>query len=147
MRLAPDRWLIYGSALGMAGLIAVVCFLQPGTTLWLPPCPFYRLTGLYCPGCGSTRMLYFLVHGHPWMAFRQNALAMIMLPGAIYAMVREVVNPASSAYSRISTQWTTAFCLVVVLFTVARNLPFEPLCRLAPGGDCIARVEGALRPG
>jgi hypothetical protein len=146
MRLAPDRWLIYGSALGMAGLIAVVCFLQPGTTLWLPPCPFYRLTGLYCPGCGSTRMLYFLVHGHPWMAFRQNALAMIMLPGVIYAMVREVAKPSSAVYAWTSPRWTTAFCLVVVLFTVARNLPFEPFCSLAPGGDRLAQVEGAFNP-
>lgn len=22
---------------------------------WFPPCPFYALTGFYCPGCGMTR--------------------------------------------------------------------------------------------
>ncbi len=135
MRLPPDRWLIYGTALGLLGLIAVVCFLKPGTTPWLPPCQFYKLTGLYCPGCGSTRMLYFLVHGHPWLAFRQNALAMTVLPGVIYGLALQLIKPASAVYSRISPRWMTAFCLVVLLFAVARNLPFEPFCRLAPGGE------------
>lgn len=146
MRLPPDRWLVYGTALGLAGLIAVVCFLKPGTTPWLPPCQFYELTGLYCPGCGSTRMLYFLVHGHLSLAFRQNALAMIVLPGVIYGLVLQVIKPASAVYSRISPRWMTAFCLVVLLYAVARNLPFEPFCRLAPGGDCRTRVEEVLGP-
>src|ERR1017187_6559858 len=102
MRLPPDRWLVYGSALGMAGLVAVSCFFKNGTPTRLPPCQFHKLTGLYCPGCGSTRMLYFLVHGHPWLAFRQNALAMIVLPGVIYGLVLQVIKPASAVYSRIS---------------------------------------------
>lgn len=27
------------------------------------PCVFQMMTGLYCPGCGGTRALWFLLHG------------------------------------------------------------------------------------
>jgi hypothetical protein len=145
MKFAPDRWLVYGTALGMAGLIAAVCFLKPGTTPLLPPCPFYKLTGLYCPGCGTTRMIYFLVHGHPWLAFQQNALAMIMLPAAIYGLAFQVIKPPADVFSRISPRWMTGLCLFVLLFTTARNLPFQPFCRLSPGGDRCGR--GVEAPG
>lgn len=33
---------------------------QPGNVL--PHCPFKTLTGWDCPGCGSTRMLYAILH-------------------------------------------------------------------------------------
>lgn len=28
------------------------------------PCPFHKVTGYYCPGCGGTRSVYLLLHGH-----------------------------------------------------------------------------------
>jgi hypothetical protein len=135
MRQASHRCIVYGSALALAGLIVALCFLKPGATPWLPPCPFFWLTGLYCPGCGSTRMLYFLLHGQPWLAFRQNPLALLVLPVVLYGLGRQVVNPESTVFSRIPPRWTTAFLLVVISFAVARNLPFAPFCSLAPGGD------------
>ncbi len=30
----------------------------------LPPCIMYTFFGLYCPGCGGTRALISLLHGH-----------------------------------------------------------------------------------
>jgi len=33
------------------------------TQLYPFPCTLYDLTGLYCPGCGGTRALGFLLHG------------------------------------------------------------------------------------
>ena len=135
--------MVYGTALVLTGLIAVVCFLKPGTTPWLPPCQFYKLTGLYCPGCGSTRMLYFLVHGHPWLAFRQNALAMIVLPGVIYGLVLQVIKPASAVYSRISPRWMTTFCLV--LRTTGKGLTGVRFSfPVVPEDGCASRKESTL---
>ncbi|MDR2361855.1 MAG: DUF2752 domain-containing protein [Prevotellaceae bacterium] len=49
-----------------------------------PPCPFYKLTGFQCPGCGTQRALHSLLHGEWEEAFLYNpilipALALIAL--------------------------------------------------------------------
>lgn len=52
-------------------LISLCLTAAFGGLLWIfavvripvPPCLFYRLTGLYCPGCGGTRAWIALVHG------------------------------------------------------------------------------------
>ncbi len=129
--------------LGLAAAVAAVCVLRPGQSLWLPPCLFYKLTGLYCPGCGSTRMLYYLVHGHPLLAMQQNALALLVLPWVVYTLWRQVF--ARRVVERWSWRWGMGFAAVLVAFTVARNVPAEPLCRLAPGGVCA--VVGHPGPG
>ena len=36
-------------------------------------------TGLYCPGCGSTRALYALLHGRPGEALAMNPLLLVVL--------------------------------------------------------------------
>jgi hypothetical protein len=144
MRPSSDRLLVFGSMLGLAALALSLCFLTPGKSPWLPPCPFHALTGLYCPGCGSTRMLYFLVHGHPWLAFRQNALAMMMLPGVVYGLARQAINPRSDVFSRIHPRWMMVIGIVVVTFAVARNLPMRPFSLLAPEADPCGQLT---RPG
>ena len=37
-----------------------------------PGCPFHRLTGLSCPGCGGTRAVQALLAGDVWAACRFN---------------------------------------------------------------------------
>jgi hypothetical protein len=124
--------LIAASTAAFLFLIAGVCFFEPGSTALLPPCPFHALTGLYCPGCGSTRMLYFLVHGNFASAWRENALAMLMLPVILYGLARQWTPSGAAVFTRIPARWVTAFAAVLVLFTVARNLPWEPFRQLAP---------------
>jgi hypothetical protein len=88
-------------------------------------------------------MLYFLVHGHPWLAFRQNALATIALPAVVYGLARQAINPRSEVFSRIHPRWMMAIGVVVVMFAVARNLPMRPFSLLAPEADPCGRVTRA----
>ena len=147
MKIDSGRLLVSGTSAGFVVLMLLVCFLKPGATPWLPPCPLYKFAGLYCPGCGSTRMLYFLVHGHPWLAFRQNALAMITLPFLVYGLVRQTLAPNSGVYSRISPKLIVALCIVFALFAVARNIPVPPFCWLAPGGESCGRMSTVSEAG
>ncbi len=48
---------------------------------WLPACPFHQLTGWLCPGCGATRALFALLHGHLHTAWAANPLLLLALPG------------------------------------------------------------------
>ena len=134
---ADERRLAAATLLGLAVVVAAVCVGKPGESLCLPPCPFHALTGLYCPGCGSTRMLYYLVHGHPLLAMRENALAMVVLPWVIFTLCRQVLaDPDPRIGTRGTRRWGIGFAGVLVVFMVARNVPVTPLCRLAPGGAC-----------
>ena len=57
-----------------AGIAGMVFFFNPAAYSFYPVCLFHRLTGLNCPGCGGTRALYALLHGHFAAALRDNAL-------------------------------------------------------------------------
>ena len=43
------------------------------------PCIFHELTGLYCPGCGITRMFFAIIELKFYDAFRYNPLVFILL--------------------------------------------------------------------
>lgn len=137
MRIRMNLFVL--SALIFVGAVVAVCLFQPGASSLLPPCPFYRLTGYYCPGCGSTRMLYHLVHGEPGLALRQNPLAFLCLPFVMVGLIQDLLPVRFLHTSRIPHRWLVAFAVLVVLYAVARNLPQHPWCELAPGGCPVQR--------
>ena len=116
-----------GAVLGFAILcaLAVLFFFNPATHGFYPVCLFRALTGLYCPGCGGTRAVYQLLHGHVLLALRDNALFVLALValavwGARFA-VRKLRNQQTVFQLHPKTLWM--FLVVVLIFTVLRNLP------------------------
>ncbi|MGH7484043.1 MAG: DUF2752 domain-containing protein [bacterium] len=91
---------------------------DPVMAHFYPPCVFHALTGLQCPGCGSTRALYHLLHGDVSGAFRLNQLLFAMAP----------FMGIASRWPRILTRPSVAWTIAVVIATygIARNLPFWP---------------------
>src|SRR5271157_6146856 len=51
----------------------------------LPVCPTKALLGIDCPGCGSLRMLYSLMHGNLLAAARFNALGLAAVGLLVWA--------------------------------------------------------------
>ncbi len=85
-----------------------------------PVCPFHALTGWLCPGCGATRAVTALLHGHLAQAFGLNALfCAVLLPGlVIYLLLawrrgRWFAVPSVAVYGLV---------FVSLAFTIARNL-------------------------
>jgi hypothetical protein len=135
VELRNHRMLAAMFLLGGAAIVLLRVF-DPATSGVFPPCPVRYLTGLYCPGCGSLRAMHALLHGELGRAWAMNPLMIVMLPFIIYGLVSaallelrgrglpEVMLPANCI---------RAFCVVVILYAVARNLPLYPFDLLAPG--------------
>jgi hypothetical protein len=90
-------------------------------------CPLYALTGLYCPGCGGLRGVNDLTDGHLGQAASSNLLMVLAIPFAValfgrwaYASWTGRDAPAIPTMP-VAARW--GLVLVVVVFTVARNLP------------------------
>lgn len=116
--------IIGGTAL-VIGAAAILYVLDPARSGLLPGCPFHAMTGLWCPGCGSTRALHQLLHGHIATAFGFNPLAISLLPLVGYLAVR-------GERAALKPFWIWMLLGMVVAFGVARNIPVYPLTLLAP---------------
>ena len=127
--------MLAGSALVAAALI-VLRAADPASSGLFPPCPFFLLTGFYCPGCGSLRALHQLLEGHLLAAVAFNPFAVLSIPflaygGASHAsfLLRGRYLPRSFVPGWLI--WTLFFA--VILFAIARNIPAYPFELLAPG--------------
>jgi hypothetical protein len=105
--------------------LVFVYFFNPSTHGFYPTCLFHQLTGLNCPGCGSTRALYALLHGNILIALRDNALFCVSLAGgAIWGAVflaQKRKNP--ELYFQVPLKFVWSYLAVAIIFTVLRNLP------------------------
>ena len=127
-----ERWLAGISALALATLLGAVEFLKPGHTRFLPGCLFQKFTGLLCPGCGTTRALYLLVHGQVLGAIHENALTVLLLPVLIHDIAAVLSGQWRSVTSRLSGRHIWILFGIVLLFTVARNVPLGAFAGLRP---------------
>ncbi|MBF0457279.1 MAG: DUF2752 domain-containing protein [Nitrospirae bacterium] len=109
---------------------AVVYIYDPSLNEFYPECLFHKLTGLYCPGCGSTRAMHQLLHGHIAAAFKLNPLTVTALPFLIFGMLAE--TGVLTSQKRPSPRYIKILIAAVVLFWILRNIPVEPFSYLRP---------------
>ena len=119
----------------LAGCACVAVWVGDPTTPGgpLPVCPTKLLLGIDCPGCGSLRMIYSLMHGDVLAALRFNAVGLIALVLLFWAYAAwtygRLVNRRVRSWQH--WRWSALVTLVVVsVWFVIRNLPFEPFVSL-----------------
>ena len=134
--IAVPLWMAYAivAVTGVAGL-TVVYFFDPRNPGLYPVCPFFGLTGCYCPGCGTLRAVHQLLHGNIPAAFGYNPYSMLALPAIGYSLVagrlRAYRLPAPPPLA-IPTGWIWALLAAILAFLLLRNLPLAPFTILAP---------------
>ena len=92
----------------------------PGAYRFYPPCIFYAVTGLLCPGCGTTRALHQLLHGNVAEAFRLNPFLFVLMLGALVAAPSLVRGERPSWLMKPWFAWTSL--VVVMSWFVLRNV-------------------------
>jgi hypothetical protein len=127
---------VLGAMFLFGAAVILLRVFDPATSGVFPPCPLRYLTGLYCPGCGSLRAMHALLHGELGRAWAMNPLMIVTLPFVTYGLVSEALLELRGSRLpevMLPASWIRAFCVVVVLYAVARNLPLYPFDLLAPG--------------
>lgn len=112
----------------------------PGSSWATPPCMMHKMTGLHCPGCGSTRATYALLHGDLPGAMKKNIIFVIALPFLGWWAASNTWRwirgrpPGPATPARITFQLHLSWVVIVVVlsFAVLRNLPWAPFIWLAP---------------
>ena len=113
----------------------VLLVFNPASSGIFPPCPFHRLTGLYCPGCGSLRAVHQLLNGNLSSAFWLNPLMVLSLIVLAFwftfcgvLAVRKRPLPAVA----VPSYGIWLILLIIVLFWILRNITHHPFVMLAP---------------
>lgn len=95
------------------------------TGLYLP-CMIYKTTGLVCPGCGVTRMIFAILQGDIKQAFHYNPALFILSPLLAIILIYQSVQYIRMGQIRISNK-LNIFLIVIVLFLIIfgilRNIP------------------------
>jgi hypothetical protein len=122
------------AAAALAGCVTIG-LVDPSVPGRYPTCPFLLVTGRWCPGCGSLRATRALLEGRPLAALDLNPLMVLAVPYLLYSWLAwaapRMGGPALPVL-RPGHRTILGILVLVLVFWVARNLPWAPFTILAP---------------
>lgn len=88
------------------------------------PCIFHKITGLYCPGCGVTRMLISIFKLEFYQAFRYNPYLFILLIITIaYQIIKLITYKLLTKKIKLNRCIYIMLLITTIAFGILRNLP------------------------
>lgn len=114
--------------LGLVAAFCVIYLIFGGVFGIYIPCIFHEITHLYCPGCGTTRMLVAILTGDFYQAFRYNPLVFVLLPFAIIYLIDYLISKVKGRNSLLARtpNWVWVLVIIVlVIYGVMRNLSWS----------------------
>lgn len=92
----------------------------PETTSFYPGCVFRGVTGLECPGCGTTRALHHLLHGRVGTAFALNPMIFAIMFVGLFTIPDFARGRTPRFLMKPWFAWSAL--VVVVAWWVVRNV-------------------------
>ena len=87
-------------------------------------CITFELTGIYCPGCGGTRMISHLLEGDILTSFKSNQLLFILIPYSICLYAYEmIVITKTGSISKQLNKILIIIAFVMIAYGIIRNIP------------------------
>ncbi|PKM52201.1 MAG: hypothetical protein CVV02_02215 [Firmicutes bacterium HGW-Firmicutes-7] len=126
------RWVI-GLCVPLLLLLATAFLYHYGSIL---KCPFNFFTGFYCPGCGSGRAAYDLIHLDIIGVINHNIAFLIMLPFLAYYGLKVYISIILAKdilpFFYISYRTCMMVLIIIFLYAIIRNIPVSPWNWFAP---------------
>ncbi len=110
--------------LAVCALAAILFRYPPSQYGFYPQCPIHHYLHLDCPGCGTTRAIAELLHGHLLTALRLNALTTLLLPFVIVyagAAYLRLLRGQPIRLPQLSPGTMQVVFAVTIVFTIVRN--------------------------
>ena len=110
------------------GAVFLVYLLQIPFTGFRVPCIFHRITGLRCPGCGSTRFALAVLKFDFASAYSYNQFLFLTWPFLFFEAVYTLfLYPAeifkgSAKFRKINDKLLIIYLVALVAFGILRNL-------------------------
>ncbi|WBT09140.1 DUF2752 domain-containing protein [Corynebacterium sp. SCR221107] len=140
MRIAELEGRLAHTALGPVAAAAVtacgcaIIYAADPTTPGgiLPVCPTKALFGINCPGCGSLRAIYSLMHFDFASAVDYNALALVGIVLVAWSFLAWIAGMAGKSIPRWERVRGAPYMVGIALlgWFIIRLLPFEPFVNL-----------------
>ena len=89
------------------------------------PCPIKFITGLYCLGCGITRMILSILKWDLYQAFRYNPLVFILMPFIIFYFLEIFISKIynkKSICKRIPDYVFYILIVILIVYGILRNI-------------------------
>ena len=114
-------------------IFVVIILLITGYYFFLNPyeqeyffisCPFYKITGYQCSGCGSQRAFHEILHLNFKEAFHQNALVLFGIPYFSLIFFTSFFQEKFAKLRQLLIGKKTILILffIIILFGIFRNL-------------------------
>ena len=106
-------------------LIILIYLIFSNITGIAVPCIFHSITGLLCPGCGSTRMFKSILLGNFKKAFYYNQLLFISLPIFIILLINYLYSNYKNVkpiINKIPKYIYYGYIVILIIFGIIRNI-------------------------
>ena len=102
-------------------LFIIYLYLNKRFSFYIP-CLFHKITHLYCPGCGITRMILSIFKLNFYQAFRYNPLMFFLAPFILIYEIIYYINWIQDKNFSISKKIWYILLTITIIYTILRNI-------------------------